>query len=163
MYDQFCYHFDEAMAQRIGDWLTGNSQHRHGVHRCSQEQFGLAREELERHLAPIARIEGRSVGQGLIHGLRIRVAKEVRPPAHSWFLVRTTTSKSSFPRFLNIRSEDKLAYPMSFLSHRFARIGAAREVFASPISHHARPAECPPYKRSAKGRPSSHSASPLLR
>ncbi|PPS43144.1 sulfotransferase [Chroococcidiopsis sp. TS-821] len=51
IYAYFGYDFHPQMAENIKTWLAQNPQHKHGVHRYSLEQFGLAPERVNHQFA----------------------------------------------------------------------------------------------------------------
>ncbi len=47
MYEHFGYKYEDRFEERMRKWLAENSQHKHGVHRYSLEQFGLDQNTVE--------------------------------------------------------------------------------------------------------------------
>lgn len=52
IYTYFDHPFTPELEQRMHTWQHNNQQHKHGVHRYSLSQFGLASEQLNRLFAP---------------------------------------------------------------------------------------------------------------
>jgi len=47
IYSYFNYDYDKNLDQKIKKWLDVNSQHKHGIHRYSLEQFCLDPEKIK--------------------------------------------------------------------------------------------------------------------
>ena len=54
IYDRFGYPFTPEFEQRMRRWLADNPQHKHGGHRYTLEQFGLAEGEIRERFARYA-------------------------------------------------------------------------------------------------------------